>query len=94
MCTCAVSRSENCTADTFVMSAMSGRQPGAKNRSAATTSKPDSTSSNLLVRFVARSCEAFQATFAFDGLLEEKRCYLRVCGRGSYDGHHEAVVNA
>jgi len=47
----------------------------------------------ICVRFTAHSCETFDASFAFDGLLEEKRCYLRVYGQGTYDGHYEAVVS-
>jgi len=76
-----------------VVSPTSGRQErgSAEHQSAS----PQSThqSAVIYVRFTAHSCEEFDASFIFDGLLEENRCVLRVCGQGTYDGRHEAVVD-
>jgi len=83
---CAESKSSNCNADTFVISPPSGRLEAI----GSLTSKHDSM---ISVRFTAHSCETFDASFVFRGLLEEKTCYLHVCGQGTYDGHYEAVAN-
>ena len=82
----AVSKSSNSMEDTFVVEPMSGKLE-------ASGSHECRCQSVICVRFTAHSCETFDASFAFDGLLEEKRCYLRVCGQGTYDGHYEAVVS-
>jgi len=86
-CLCgAGSKSTNCNVDTFVVSPTSGRLEAIGSLS----SKHDSV---ISVRFTAHSCETFEASFVFRGLLEEKTCYVRVCGQGTYDGHYEAVAN-
>jgi len=81
-----VCKSANCGGETFVVSPSSGRLEASGSR----TSKNESA---ITVRFTALSCDSFDASFAFDGLLEEKRCYLRVCGQGTYDGSYEAAVS-
>ena len=72
--------------DTFVISPTSGKLEA----SGSLSSEHDSV---ISVRFTAHSCETFDASFVFGGLLEEKMCHLRVCGQGTYDGRYEAVVN-
>ena len=73
------------------MSPWSGRQ----ERSARFGGGGGDSSQEMVVRvqFTAHSCETFDSTFIFDGLLEESRCFLQVSGRGTYDGRHEAVGN-
>ena len=86
-CVCgAGSKSANCNEDTFVISPTSGRLEAIGSPS----SRRDSV---ISVRFTAHSCETFDASFVFRGSLEEKTCYLRVTGQGTYDGHYEAVAN-
>jgi len=82
----AVSMSANCNEDTFVVSPASDTLEASRS----VTSKVESVA---CVQFTAHSCETFDASFVFDGLLEEKRCYLRVSGQGTFDGRYEAVVN-
>jgi len=40
-----------------------------------------------------RHADVYDAVFAFHGILGETPRRLRVCGTGSYDGKHEAVLN-
>lgn len=83
---CQESKSESCAVDTFQV------EPSRGFLEAHITLVSNS-KALLHVFFTAKHAENYEAIFTFQGILGERPERLHVCGQGSYDGKHEAILD-
>ncbi|XP_076461366.1 deleted in lung and esophageal cancer protein 1-like isoform X2 [Babylonia areolata] len=81
------SKSATCVQDTFQISPTHGQLD-------AYITHVSNSKTLLSVYFTAKHAESYEAVILFQGMLGEAHQRLYVRGRGSYDGKHEAVLNA